>query len=75
MFFEPEFQYTAGDTGVAVLASLIGGVTVGFLVSKFYRKEFAAPSFAPKAFGATEGKAKKNFDRIPAFRRAKKVDD
>jgi hypothetical protein len=41
MFFEPEFQYNAIDTGVAVLASLIGGVTAVFLISKLYRKEFA----------------------------------
>jgi len=41
MFFKLEFQYTAGDTGVAVFASLIGGVVAGFFVSKFYKKEFA----------------------------------
>ncbi len=42
MFFKPEFQYTAGDTGIAVFASLIGGIIAGLFVSRLYKKEFAA---------------------------------
>ena len=41
IFFKPEFQYIAGDTGIAVFAGLIGGITAGLLVSKFYKREFA----------------------------------